>query len=220
MRIGYWPRRITRNTGILAVALLVYLVVVTASAHSQQVMFRLSMGTGYASVVLIAWAMLIGPWRVLRGRSAPVSTDLRRDVGFWGGLFGLAHVATGLQVHFTGHMLKYFLYQDDKHVVPVRHDLFGFANWTGLAATLLLIVLLTISNDVSLRGLGTRRWKAWQRSTYWMAALVVAHTLAYQLPTKHHTPYILTFLAITTIVLAWQLRGRQRVRTTRAAAPS
>ncbi|HET9797569.1 MAG TPA: hypothetical protein VFP90_06255, partial [Gemmatimonadaceae bacterium] len=80
---SYWSRRFMRNLGIGLVALVVYLLAVTAS-HSTQTVFRLSMATGYASVALIAWAMLIGPWRVWRGRSAPVSTDLRRDVGIWG----------------------------------------------------------------------------------------------------------------------------------------
>ncbi|MEO8560962.1 MAG: hypothetical protein ABI601_02740 [bacterium] len=211
MKAGYWPRRIARNAGILALALLVHLVVVTATSHSQQVMYRLSMATGYASVVLIAWALLIGPWRVRAGRASPVSTDLRRDVGIWGGLLALAHVVTGLQVHLTGHMLKYFLYQDDKHAMPVRYDLFGFANWTGLAATLVILMLIAISNDASLRTLGSRRWKSWQRWTYWMAALVVAHTLAYQLPTKEHGVYIGAFAIVAVIVIAFQLDGRRRV---------
>ena len=168
LRIGYWTRRLLRNVGIVALALVVYLIVVTATSHSSQVMFRLSMATGYTSVVLIGWALLIGPWRVRRGRSAPVSTDLRRDVGIWGGLFGLAHVATGLFVHL-GDPLKYFVYRDTGRALPVRYDLFGFANWSGLAATLVLVLLLLISNDVSLRRLGSRRWKAWQRWTYWAA---------------------------------------------------
>ena len=211
MRAGYWPRRIVRNAGILIVALLVHLVVVTATSHSRQVMYRLSMATGYASVALIAWALLIGPWRVRAGRASPVSTDLRRDVGIWGGLFALAHVVTGLQVHLTGHMLKYFLYQDDKHAVPVRYDLFGFANWTGLAATLVIVMLVAISNDASLRALGTRRWKSWQRWTYWMAALVVAHTLAYQLPARQHGVYIGVFSLAVVTVTAFQLEGRRRV---------
>jgi methionine sulfoxide reductase heme-binding subunit len=222
MRTGYWPRRIARNAAILVLALLVHLVVVTATSHSNQVMYRLSMATGYASVVLIAWAMLIGPWRVLRGRTAPVSTDLRRDVGIWGGLLAFAHVVTGLQVHLKGHMLRYFLYQDDKHVVPVRYDLFGFANWTGLAATLVILMLVAISNDASLRALGSRRWKSWQRWTYWAGVLVVAHTLAYQLPTKRHGAYIAAFAVVAVIVVAFQLDGRRRVlaRARRDGSPT
>ena len=208
---SYWTRRVTRNVGILAVALVVYFVVIEATSSSRQVMFRLSMATGYASVALIAWALLIGPWRVRRGRAAPVSTDLRRDTGIWGGVFGLAHVITGLQVHMGGHFMKYFLYLDDKHAVPVRYDLFGFSNWTGLFATVLLIMLLVISNDVSLRAMGSARWKAWQRWTYPAAVLIVAHTLGYYVTEKNHTRYLIAFVVVTVGVLGLQLDGRRRV---------
>lgn len=219
VRGGYWTRRLLRNLGVLAVALAVHLAVVAQSSDSPQVMYRLSMATGWVSVVLIAWALLIGPWRVRRGRPAPASTDLRRDVGVWGGVFGLAHVATGLQVHFAGEFWKYFVYPDGDHRIPLRHDLFGFANWTGLAATLLLVLLLAISNDAALRALGTRRWKSWQRWTYWMAALTVAHALAYQIETRHLGRWIAAVVLVTAIVLAMQIDGRRRMLARRAALP-
>jgi len=215
LRSGYWPRRLARNGGIVTLALFVYFFVVTATSHSNQVMFRLSMATGYTSVVLIGWALLIGPWRVMRGRSAPVSTALRRDVGIWGGLFGLAHVATGLFVHL-GDPLKYFVYRGEARAIPVRYDLFGFANWTGLAATLLLLLLLLISNDISLRKLGSRRWKAWQRWTYWAGALVVAHGLAYQWLEKGNGGWVWVFVPVVIIVAAMQLDGRRRFLARRA----
>ncbi|MEO6527067.1 MAG: hypothetical protein ABIP93_10615 [Gemmatimonadaceae bacterium] len=209
---GYWSRRIARNVGILALAATVYFIVLEATAGAAQVMYRLSMATGYVSVVLVAWAMLIGPWRVRGGRSAPVSTDLRRDAGIWGALFGVAHVVTGLQVHMAGDFLKYFVHRDGRHAVPVRTDLFGFANWTGLAATLLLLMLLAISNDLSLRALGAQRWKRWQRWTYAMAVLIAAHTIAYQIPAKHNAPYVVAFALVTAVVVVLQLDGRRRVR--------
>ena len=222
VRAGYWTRRLGRNVGILAVALVVHLVVMreVASPNGRQLIYRLSMATGYVSVVLIAWAMTIGPWRVRRRRPAPASTDLRRDVGIWGGVFGLAHVVTGLQVHMAGKFWKYFIYPDGDHRIPLRHDLFGFANWTGLAAGLVLVLLLAISNDASLRALGTRRWKSWQRWTYWAAALTVAHSLAYQVPTRNHGRWIAAFMLVTVVVLVMQLDGRRRMlarRESRAA---
>jgi sulfoxide reductase heme-binding subunit YedZ len=218
-RTGYWTRRWWRNVGILGVALVVHLAVMRAiaSPDGRQLLYRLSMTTGYVSVVLIAWAMLIGPWRVRLGRPAPASTDLRRDVGIWGGVFGLAHVVTGLQVHFAGKFWKYFVYPDGEHLIPLRHDLFGFANWTGLAAALLIVLLLAISNDRSLRTLGTRRWKSWQRWTYGMAALTVAHALAYQIPTRNHARWIALFLLVTMVVLVMQLDGRRRYLARRVA---
>jgi methionine sulfoxide reductase heme-binding subunit len=216
---GYWMRRMARNLGILAVALVIHLAVVAQTSDSPQVMYRLSMATGWVSVVLIAWALLIGPWRVRRGRPAPASTDLRRDVGIWGGVFGLAHVVTGLQVHFAGKFWKYFVYADGDRRIPLRYDLFGFANWTGLAATVLLVLLLAISNDASLRALGTRRWKSWQRWTYWAGALTVAHALAYQIETRHFGRWIAGVVLVTAIVLAMQLDGRRRMLARRAAIP-
>ena len=208
----YWTRRAMRNVGILGVALVIHLVVVTAVSNSPGTMYRLSMATGYVSVALIGWAMLIGPWRVLRGRPAPASTDLRRDVGIWGALFGLAHVVTGLQVHFGGQFSKYFLNPDGGHPIPLRTDAFGFANWTGLAATLVLLLLLAISNDASLRALGTKRWKSWQRWTYGAAALTVAHGVAYQIVADQE-PRWMVLLGLTTIaVLVFQLDGRRRMR--------
>jgi sulfoxide reductase heme-binding subunit YedZ len=211
LRASYWTRRLARNVGILAVALVVHLVVVTRTSDSGQLMYRLSMATGYVSVALIAWAMMIGPWRVRRGRPAPASTDLRRDVGIWGGLFGLAHVLTGLQVHFGGKFWKYFLNPDSDHRIPVRVDLFGFANWTGLAAGLVLVLLLAISNDASLRALGTKRWKSWQRWTYGAAALTVAHALGYQIVADQEPRWVVLFALITVVVLAFQLDGRRRM---------
>jgi sulfoxide reductase heme-binding subunit YedZ len=206
----YWSRRLARNVGILAGALAIHLRVVTATNDSPQLMYRLSMATGYVSVALIGWAMCIGPWRVWRGRSAPVSTDLRRDVGIWGGLFGLAHVATGLFVHM-GDPIKYFVHRDGR-AMPIRYDLFGFANWSGLAATLVLLMLLAISNDASLRALGSRRWKRWQRWTYWAAALVVAHGLAYQWIEKGNGRWVYVFAVLTLAVLVMQLDGRRRFK--------
>jgi sulfoxide reductase heme-binding subunit YedZ len=217
---GYWPRRLVRNVGILAIALVVHLVVVTATSDSRQLMYRLSMATGYASVALIAWALMIGPWRVRRGRPAPASTDLRRDVGFWGAIFGLAHVVTGLQVHMGGKFWKYFLYPEGDHPIPLRYDLFGVANWTGLAATLVLLMLLSISNDASLRALGTQRWKSWQRWTYWVAALTVVHAIGYQISASQQRRWIALFAVITVIVLGVQLDGRRRYLARRVARES
>lgn len=216
-RSGYWTRRFARNVAILGVALAIHLVVVTAVSGSPGMMYRLSMATGYVSVALIAWAMTIGPWRVSRGRPAPASTDLRRDVGIWGGVFGLAHVLTGLQVHFGGKFWNYFLYSDGDHRIPLRADVFGFANWTGLAAGLVLVLLLAISNDASLRALGTKRWKSWQRWTYGAAALTVAHALAYQIVADQEPRWMVLFSLITITVLAIQLDGRRRVRVRIAA---
>ena len=48
----------------------------------------------------------------------------------------------------------------------LQNTQFGFANFTGLGAALLFLMLLAISNDLSLRTLKGRRWKSMQRWTY------------------------------------------------------
>jgi sulfoxide reductase heme-binding subunit YedZ len=68
----------------------------------------------------------------------------------------------------------YYIYGPrEVHAFPLRHDLFGFSNYTGLCSALLLLLLLAASNDNSLRVLGTPRWKQLQRWNYFAFAFGV-----------------------------------------------
>lgn len=214
-RTGYWMRRLRRHLGIAVVSTLIALLVFRVATEKDSWTFRASMATAYASIALMGWALAIGPWRVWRGRTPATSLDLRRDLGIWSALLAVAHVATGLQVHMRGDMLNYFLYRarDGAHAIPIRMDPFGIVNWTGLAATVLLVLLVLISNDASLRALGATRWKRFQRATYLAAALTALHGLAFQLMDHRGKPYILLFGGIVAVVLALQLRGRNLVRS-------
>lgn len=102
---------------------------------------------------------------MLRRRPNPISFDPRRDIGIWAGIMAVLHTAIGLNVHLRGRPWLYFV---DQHS-HVRHDLFGFGNDTGLIAALFFLLLLAISNDLSLQRLGTRWWRtkrsSWQPST-------------------------------------------------------
>ena len=119
--------------------------------------YRWSMATGYVSVGLIGTALLLGPWWVIRGQRAPISSDSRRDVGLWGAAFALLHVATALQVHMHGDMLQYFMYRArDGHAFSLRLDRFGFANWIGLRSMRALAVLV----ELAVRA-GVERAMAW-----------------------------------------------------------
>lgn len=181
--------------------------------------FRASMATGYTSVFLIAVVLALGPYWLWRARPVPTSTDLRRDLGIWGAVFGLLHVATGLFVHMRGDPWNYFIYRprDGAHAFPLRLDKFGMLNWVGLAATLLLILLLAISNDWSLRTLGAKRWKQLQRSTYVAGVLIVLHGVAFQLADRRGRSFIAVF-AVTIVAVAFvQLDGRRRMRARIAA---
>jgi methionine sulfoxide reductase heme-binding subunit len=178
----------------------------------RDVISRLSISTAYPALLLMAAAMLVGPWNVLHGRTNPISFDLRRDLGIWAGFMALLHTGIGINVHLRGRPWLYFL--DERH--NVRHDLFGMGNDTGLLAALLLLLLLAISNDFSLRRLGARTWKSLQRWTYFAMALTAAHSVAYQFIEKRRPAYdaLLGALIVATAVLQvagwWSTKRKQR----------
>ena len=97
------------------------------------------------------------------------------------------------------------------HPLRLKDTQFGFANFTGLGAALLFLMLLAISNDLSLRILKARRWKSMQRWTYVAFLLTGAHGIAYQLIEKRHVPWVLAFSAIMTAVAVAQFLGFVRV---------
>lgn len=182
----------------------------------RDVISRASFATAYPAMILFAWTLLPGPWNILRRRPNPVSQDLRRDVGIWAGIVGLAHVITGQFTHLRGRPWLYYVYAAREHKsFPIRHDLFGFANYTGALSTLLLIALLATSNDYFLRRLGTPQWKRLQRWNYAAFALAALHAVAFQLNEKQKLPFVLTVAATIAIALLFQLAGyiaRKRLR--------
>jgi len=172
---------------------------------------RASMASAYASLVMFAATLIIGPLNVLRDRPNPISTYLRRDIGIWAGLLALVHVVVGLQVHLRGRMWLYFVYPaDEARLLPVRHDLFGLANYTGLAAMLVLALLLTLSNNAALRAIGGRRWKGLQRWNYAAFSLTVLHGIAYQLIEERALLFVAIGSAVVLAVVALQVAGLRR----------
>ncbi len=166
-----------------------------------------SLATGYVGAALLAITLSLGAWKILRGRSNPVSTDLRRDIGIWCGIFSLVHVAFGLNVHMKSWTL-YFVTDAGN----LRTDLFGLANYSGLAATLVIVVLLATSNDFSLTVLKSKRWKAIQRWNYFFAFLVVLHGFVYIATEKRILPFAFIFGVIGLWTAAMQYAGFQKRR--------
>jgi len=142
---------------------------------------RLSTATGYIALGLLAFTLLIGPANLLLRRRNPVSSYLRRDVGVWTAIVSVVHVVLGLQTHgnaaapFDKRILRYFFAPDGSPLL----DTFGLGNWTGLAATVIVVGLLAISSNFALRQLKAGPWKWLQRLNYALFALVVAHALYY-----------------------------------------
>lgn len=199
--------RIARHTVLLAASVVTGLLFYLA-LHRQGLLWCLSMASAYGSLALLAISLMIGPWNKLRGRPNPVSGHLRRDIGIWAGVLGLFHVIVGLQVHFKGNMWLYFLPPADAaYAFPLRIDAFGLTNYAGLGATCVLVLLLAISNDASLRSLGPKRWKSLQRWNYIGAFLVVAHGVVYQVLEERTTGFVVAYAAIVLVTMAIQILG-------------
>jgi sulfoxide reductase heme-binding subunit YedZ len=168
------------------------------------------MASAYSALAFLVASLCLGPWNVLTSRPNPVSFDLRRDTGVWAGLIALFHTGVGLTVHLRGRMWMYFL--KGLHPPRLQTTQFGFANYSGLIAALLLLALLVVSNDVSLRRLGIKRWKALQRFNYFAFVLTIAHGAAYQLIEKRHFPWVLAFGIMAGVGLTGQALAFSRVR--------
>lgn len=165
-----------------------------------------SVATAFASFMLLGAAMSIGPLNILRHRPNPLSADLRRDIGIWVAVVAFVHVAIGIQVHL-GDPLKYFMIAAPDGTMSLRRDWFGFANYAGLVATFILLVLLAVSSDAALRFLGSRNWKSVQRLTYGLALLAIVHGIVYELIEDRALPLVFVFCATVLAVAALQLQG-------------
>jgi methionine sulfoxide reductase heme-binding subunit len=157
----------------------------------------LTVGTGYVALGLLALTLLIGPANLLRGKRHPVSSYLRRDVGLWTAVVSVAHVFVGLQVH--GRIADFINYFIDSNGRPWLNS-FGLGNWTGLAATVIVVGLLVLSSDAALRTLKARPWKQLQRLNYALFALVIAHAFFYGALVRSTSPYT-TLLALAVMAV-------------------
>lgn len=164
---------------------------------------QFTVATGYLALGLLALTLLIGPANLLLRRRNPISTYLARDVGTWAAVFSVVHVVFGLQVHGRlADFLGYFL-RDGRPLVTS----FGLGNWTGLAATVIVVGLLVTSSDVALRKLGARRWKRIQRLNYTLFALVIAHAFFYGALLRTTSPFTYLLLISLAAVVVVQAAG-------------
>lgn len=177
------------------------------AAPAGATMKKLSLATAFTGLALLGWTLILGPLRERIGQPNPVSTNLRRDIGIWAAIAGTIHTIVGLRVHMKGDILRYFTPPPG---AGVSKSLLAFltANYTGLVASLLLLVLLAISNDISLRRLGVPKWKRIQRFNYWLFALVAIHGILYLAVDKSQWKISAPFVAIVAAVTGAQIAGR------------
>jgi methionine sulfoxide reductase heme-binding subunit len=207
----YRTRRLIRHFG-LATGSILTVWALQANLNSADPIQRLSLATAYVSLALLVFTLSIGPANVIRGRTNPVNTGFRRDFGIWGGLWGLLHIVVGLQVHFKGSMQFYFLFPaESEHFIPFRYDPFGLANWIGLLSGIVLIMLLSLSNNLSLKKLGIIRWKALQRWSYVAFAALFLHGAVYQIMESRSIGWIVIFVFAGLIVAGLQFTGYKKI---------
>ncbi len=188
----------------------------------KDVLTRTSFATAYPALVLLAASLFVGPINLVRSRQNPVSSDFMRDIGIWAGILSIVHVVVGQNVHMRGRPWLYYIYAPtEHHNFPIRHDLFGLANYSGAASTLVLLALLATSNDYSLRALGTLKWKQLQRWNYAAFGAAAIHAIAFQAVEKQHRPFVLFVDVCIAITISIQIAGilKRRSQSKRRSMP-
>jgi methionine sulfoxide reductase heme-binding subunit len=214
--VHHLPLAIASTTGLLVLTRLV-------PSHSSRgfSIAQLVSPTGDVALVLLALTLLIGPANLALHRRSPTNNYLRRDVGTWTAIWSIVHVVVGFQGHVGGafSFVRYFV-ADGKPLT----DSFGMGNWTGLAGTVILALLLVLSADRYLRELKAKPWKDLQRLNYTLFALVVLHATFYGALRRITSPFTRILIGTTIAVLIAQLAGiylyrrnnRSRTRTQHA----
>ena len=166
--------------------------------------------TGYIAVGLIALTLLVGPANLLLGRRVPVSNYLSRDVGTWAVIFSVVHTAVVAWLAYVNEgsgiiasFLHFFMAPDGS----VLTNSFGLGNWAGLAALVIAVGLLAISNDVALRTLKAKLWKRVQRLNYALFALAIAHAISYGALLRLTSASTLVLVLSIVVVCAGQIMG-------------
>jgi methionine sulfoxide reductase heme-binding subunit len=208
-------RRILLHHVPLALASAGALVVLIglAPAHGSFSIQRVASPTGDVALVFLAVTLLIGPANLLLRRRNPVNSYLRRDVGTWTAIWSVVHVVVGFQGHGGGAFgFAHYFVADGR---PLTNS-FGMGNWTGLAATVIVVLLLVLSNDRYLRELKSRRWKGLQRLNYTLFGLVVLHAVYYGALSRMTSTFTRLLIVSVIAVLAGQAVGVWLWRRTNA----
>jgi sulfoxide reductase heme-binding subunit YedZ len=206
-------RRVVAHHLPLAVVSISGLLVLVRVAGRGFAIGRLASPTGDVALVLLALTLLIGPVNLMLRRRNPANSYLRRDVGTWTALWSIVHVIVGFQGHTAGAFgfVDYFI-ADGR---PLTNN-FGMGNWTGLAATVIVVLLLVLSTDRYLRELKSRRWKDLQRLNYTLFGLVVLHAVYYGALRQTTTPFARVLILTVITVLIGQATGIWLWRRTNA----
>ncbi len=110
----------------------------------------------------------------------------------------------GLRVHMGGVLSRYFVLPD---AATGAAKAFVAANYAGLMSAVVLLVLVLISNDLSISRMGLQRWKRFQRLAYAAVVAAVIHGLVYQLLEKRPASLVTVVALVAVTIGTFQLRG-------------
>ncbi len=169
---------------------------------------QFTVATGYIALAFLALTLLIGPANLLLRRRVPVSNYLSRDVGAWAAIFSVVHLIVALLAHVNdGGLIASFLHFFVAPDGSLLTNSFGLGNWTGLAALVIVVGLMAISNDFALRKLKAKLWKRLQRLNYALFALVIAHAFFYGALLRATSPFTLLLGLSVIAVFVGQAAG-------------
>lgn len=173
---------------------------------------RTSLLTAWLCFGLFVSALALGPWQALRTGQPVINNLLRRDLGIWAALTGLAHLVVATEeVMQPAYFSTYF-------AVPAGAPLTGWAGWIGRSSIvggyvigLIFLVLLGLSNNLSVRRLGSGRWKRLQGLSSVAFLLTAAHGAVFQVIERRTGVWLATLVVMSIALLALRRRARRAV---------
>jgi len=152
----------------------------------------------------------LGPWHALRTGQPLINNLLRRDLGIWAALAGLAHLALATREVMQPAYFGRYITGTPAAPVPEWFDWLGTGSIVGgYAVGLIFLLLLGLSNNLSLRRLGIDRWKKMQGIATVAFGVTAAHGAVFQLIEGRTGAWLagLVMLTIAVAVLRRRARG-------------
>jgi len=205
----WWVRHlVVIALGVVGTALFLY------SRAEWSPMHRWNRAVGDVSLVLVAFAMALGPMSRI-WRSSVRLLPYRRELGIYGVLLALIHATIILIGWVELDLMRLFGFEFHPGLQQYVMVLQGFAiaNLVGVLALLYGLILAATSNDRSISWLGISVWKFVQQGTYVLWWLSVVHTgyflflhfLDYHRATPEPNWIQWPFIGLVGVVLALQI---------------
>ena len=198
---------------ILASVTAVVLAAAVATGPWPAWLDRLSIVSAYLCLGYLSLVLIIGPKQAIRSGKPTVNNLLRRDLGIWGAAMGFGHLYLAMVLSMNNEYLTLFVYTDElPFSVEVRYLLYSWGVIAGFLVGILFILLVALSNDRSLRLIGTRWWKRLQRLAYVAFSLTVLHAFAFQIIESRQVLLISMMATAVALIFVVQLVGIAAVR--------